>query len=136
MLLSKKHFSPFDVLFDVLMWSNILNFFVLVSPLQDLRFSFDVFICSVSIQKFLSGRWTICRECLHSFLILLIKEKLKKKQIASRTSTFSNLIIVTPISSNNSSPTEVNSFKRDIKSYKFECNCRLCRQVVRNLGFL
>ena len=30
----------------------------------------------------------------------------------------------------------LNSFKRDFKSYSFECNCRLCEQFVQNLGFL
>ena len=30
----------------------------------------------------------------------------------------------------------LNSFKRGIKSYNFECNCRLCKQFVKNLGFL
>ena len=28
------------------------------------------------------------------------------------------------------------SFKRDIKKYKFECNCRLCKRFIQNLGFL
>ena len=30
----------------------------------------------------------------------------------------------------------LNNFKRDIKKYKFECNCRLCKRFVQNLGFL
>ena len=30
----------------------------------------------------------------------------------------------------------LNSFKRDITSYNFECNCRLCEQFFQNLGFL
>ena len=30
----------------------------------------------------------------------------------------------------------LNSFKRGIKSYNYECNCKLCKQFVKNLGFL
>ena len=30
----------------------------------------------------------------------------------------------------------LNSFKRDIKKYKFECNCRLCKRFIQNLGSL
>ena len=29
----------------------------------------------------------------------------------------------------------LNSYKRDIKKYKFECNCRLCKRSIQNLGF-
>ena len=28
-----------------------------------------------------------------------------------------------------------NNFKRDIKKYKSECNCRLCKLFIQNLGF-
>ena len=30
----------------------------------------------------------------------------------------------------------LNNFKRDIKKYKFECNCRSCKLFIQNLGFL
>ena len=30
----------------------------------------------------------------------------------------------------------LNSFKRDIKKYKFKCNCRLCKRSIQNLAFL
>ena len=30
----------------------------------------------------------------------------------------------------------LNSFKKDIKNHQFDCNCRLCKRFVKNLGFL
>ena len=30
----------------------------------------------------------------------------------------------------------LNSFKRGIKNHQFDCNCRLCKRFVENLGFL
>ena len=29
----------------------------------------------------------------------------------------------------------LNSFKRGIKNHQFDCNCRLCKRFVENLGF-
>ena len=33
-------------------------------------------------------------------------------------------------------PQTLNSFKRGIKNHQFDCNCRLCKRFVENLGFL
>ena len=30
----------------------------------------------------------------------------------------------------------LSSFKRGIKNHQFDCNCRLCKRFVENLGFL
>ena len=30
----------------------------------------------------------------------------------------------------------LNSFKRGIKNHQFDCNCKLCKRFVENLGFL
>ena len=40
------------------------------------------------------------------------------------------------MSSSLKEPQTLNSFKTGIKTHQFDCNCRLCKRFVENLGFL